>query len=262
MPDTNDTSQQVASETNEQLPPRINLPSKSADEFLERSKLELEIRMQLRTEYETLFKIWKNEDLSELEKKQDEVIAKGLKTYFDKWVEEQKPPEPADIQVLLNQEYETFTIPVNYVDYAEDGSETPHSMLFTIRELPQTIEKQFYRQFKGRIVGRLSDLEAITQAGMDQPFEKRVQSFLEVFDDGFDVLAEAVQLCLNPFGKKKEITREWIQNNISSDRQWRIVEAQMKVNRLRDFFSKVSTSGRNMMMMKRPNFQALQTLAA
>jgi hypothetical protein len=243
-------------------PPTIKLPTKPASEFLEQAKLELEVRLHLRQEYENLFTIWKNDAFADLEKKQDEIIAKGLKTYFDKWVEEQKPPEPVDIQKLLDQEYETFTIPVDYLKYDDDGVETVHKMTFTLRELPQSIEKKFYSQFKGRVIDKLQALEAITQAGMEKSFEERAKSFLEVFDESFDMLAEAVMLCLNPFNKKKEVTREWVQNNISSDRQWRIIEAQIKVNRLRDFFSKVSTSGQNMMMMRRPSFQVLQTLAA
>ena len=104
-------------------------------------------------------------------------------------------------------------------------------------------------------------LESFTQAGMDQPFEQKAKAFLELFDESFDMLADAVVMCLNPFGRKKLVDRDWVQNNIGSDRQWSIVTAQIEVNRLRDFFSKVSQSGqRTMTTMRVPNFQQLQQL--
>jgi hypothetical protein len=236
-----------------------SIPVKPASEFLDRATLELQISLRMRKEYENLLQIWKNDAFAELEKKQDEVIALGLKTYFDKWKEEQKPPEPEDIQKLLDQEYETFTIPIDYVKF-ENEEEVNAKMTFTVRELPQSIEKKFYRQFKEKLKGKASLLEAFTQSGIDKPFEEKVDSFMSLFDESFDLLADAVLLVLNPFGRRKEITKEWVQNNIGSDRQWRIVEAQLKVNRLRDFFSKVSASGQNVMMTTRPNFQSLQQL--
>lgn len=238
------------------------VPTKSAAEFLNQADTELRIRLNLRQEYEQLFKMWKDDEFASYAKKQDEVIAEGLKKYFAEWVEQQKPPEPDDIQKLLDQEYVTFHIKVQYFD---DEYETKSEM-FTIRELPQSVEKKFYKQFREKIIDKLQHLEAITQSEIDKPFEDKAKAFLTLVDESFDMLSEAVVLCLNPFGKKKinevVLTTEWVQNNISSDRQWRIIEAQMKVNRLRDFFSKVSTSGQQTRMMMRPNFQALQQLVA
>jgi len=238
--------------------------SEASVKFLDRAKIELELRLSFRKEYEQLLQIWKDNELTELRAKQDEIIAAGLKKYLLKVQEEQKPPEPEDIQKLLDQEYETFTIPVDVVTAGASDAEGDivTKVTFTIRELPQSIEKKFYRQFKTKLIGKLQMLESFTQSGMDKPFEEKAKSFLELFDESFDMLAEAVVLCLNPFGRRKDIDVAWVQNNISSDRQWRIIEAQMKVNRLRDFFSKVSTSGRDMMTMRRPDFQVLQQLVA
>lgn len=233
------------------------LPTKPTEEFLDQAKLELSLRLQLRQEYEKILEIWKNDELGKLAKQNEETIGKGLEELAKKIRDEIKPPEPQEIQKLLDQEYETFTLKVDYID--EDESE--QSQTFTIRELPQSVEKKFYRQFKEKLLTKLQLLEAFTQTGIDKPFEEKAQSFLSLFDESFDLLADAVVLCLNPFGRKKEINKEWVQNNISSDRQWSIIEAQMKVNRLRDFFSRVSTSGRDTMMtMRRPSFQQLQQL--
>lgn len=239
--------------------PIQTLHTKTASEFLEQSAIELRVSLKMRKEYESLLQIWKNNELADLEKKQEEIIAKGLRTYFEKLKEEQKPPEAQDIQKLLDQEYETFTIPITYVKYT-DNVESTELMTFTVRELPQSVEKKFYRQLKEKLKGKASLLEAFVQSGIDKPFEEKVDAFLSLIDESFDLLADATLLVLNPFNRRKEITKEWVQENISSDRQWKIVEAQLKVNRLRDFFSKVSASGQNVMMTTRPNFQSLQQL--
>jgi hypothetical protein len=248
-------------ETKANETPDVASYAATSAEFLDRAKLELEVRLALRQEYEELLKIWKNNDLAALEAKQNDIIADGLKKYYEDWKKEQKPPGPQDIQKLLDQDYETFAVKIMY----QDDAEQTQSVVFTLRELPQTIEKKFYRQFKDNLMTKMSELEALVQSEMDQPFEKKVRAGLELFDESFDVMADAVVLILNPFGKSKvngkPLDREWVQNTISSDRQWSIITAQMQINRLRDFFSKVSTSSQNMMMMKNPNFQALHQLA-
>jgi len=236
----------------------VEAATKPSAEFLDRAKLELEIRLSTRQEYEELFKIWKQTELLELQKEQEKIIATGLAEYYKKWQEQQKPPEPENIQALLDQEYVTYTLPVDVIN--EDDTTT--KMTFVIRELPQSVEKSFYRRFKHNILNKVQELEALTQSDMDAPFEKKVKAGLELMDEGFDVLAEAVVLILNPFGRKKEVDKDWVQRNICSDRQWKIVQAQMEVNRLRDFFSKVSTSSRDMMTMRSPNIQQLQQLVA
>src|SRR6266436_918696 len=226
--------------------------------WVEKSNAELAVRAELRKEYELLFKLWKEGEIQELAKTNDKTIAEGLQKLFDKWVEEQKPPTHEQIQELLDQEYETFTLKVDYFTTGEAKSE-----MFTIRELPQTVEIKFYKQFTERILGKTQALAAFAQTDIDRPFEEKAKSFLELFGEGFDLLAQAVVLVLNPFGDRKDITIEWVQKNVSSNRQWGIIEAQMKVNKLKDFFSKVSQSGQQtqMMMGNAPRFQQLQQLA-
>ncbi len=237
--------------------PTPSLPVKPTVDFLTRTQIEMELRPMLREEYEHMYQIWKSKDFAELGQKNEQIINEGLKKYFEEWKQQQTPPTPEDLQKLLDQDYETFTVPLNWEN--EEGKE--ESVTFTLRELPQSTEKKFYKQFKERLLPNLQMLEAITQAGMDKPFDEKAKAVLALFDESFDILADAVVLCLNAYGRKAYINRQWVQDHIGSDRQWRIVEAQMKVNRLRDFFSKVSTSGQNMMTMRRPNFQALQELS-
>jgi hypothetical protein len=225
------------------------------NEWIGNKKNELEQRVLIRQEYEQLFEIWKAKELVALEKRNEEVITEGLKKYYDKWLEEQKPPTPEDIQQLLDQEYETFALKVQ----VEDGNGEYTTELFTIRELPQVAEKKFYRQFKDRVLNKTTELQAFTQESIDQPFETKAKAFLGLLDESFDMIADTVVIVLNPFGKKKHIDRDWVQMNISSNRQWSIIEGQLKVNRVKDFFSRLSQSGQQtQMMMTGQRFQQLQ----
>lgn len=223
-----------------------------------RSEIETELRAKLRVEYETLFTFWKTEELDKVRKESEQLATDGIQKLFDKWKEEQKPPTDEEIQQLLSQEYATFNLPINLP--GEDGE--VHSEVFVIRELPQSSEKKFYKQFKDKVLGKAGALQAFTQANVDMPFEQKAKAFLDLFDESFDMLADAVVICLNPFGKNKLITRQWIQDNISSNRQWQIVDAQIRVNRLKDFFAKLSQSGQSTQtMLGGLNFQQLQQLA-
>ena len=226
-------------------------------EWIDRQRWEADLRLKLRAEYEQLFDLWKADELDKVRKEYDIVVAEGIKKSIEEWKAEQKPPTHEEIQELLAQEYEQFTLPVNYL--GTDNEEKNES--FTIRELPQAAEIKFYKQFKSKIISKVAMLQAFDQENLNATFEDKAKAMLEIIDDGFNVLADAVVIILNPFDKNKDIDRTWVQQNISSDRQWRILEAQLKVNRLKDFFSKVSQSGQSMQMtMTGQNFQRLQQL--
>jgi hypothetical protein len=227
-----------------------------------RSELESELRTKLRIEYETLFGFWKTEELDKVRKEAEQIATDGLQKLFDKWKEEQKPPTDEEIQLLLNQEYATFNLQIEAMNTSGDNGAHRTTETFVIRELPQEAEIKFYRQFKDKVLGKSSALQAFTQANVDMPFESKAKAFLELFDESFDMLADAVVICLNPYADKKEITRQWVQKNISSNRQWNIVDAQIRVNKLKDFFSRLSQSGQSTQtMLGGLNFQQLQQLA-
>lgn len=222
-----------------------------------RLEVEAQIRPALRMEYEALYSLWKADDLDKVRKESEKIATEGIGKLFDQWKEEQKPPTDDQIQLLLNQEYASFNLQVEF--NGED--DTLQTTTFVIRELPQSAEKKFYKQFKDKVLTKAGSLEALTQATMDRPFEEKAKAFLDLFDESFDMLADAVVICLNPFGKDKKVTRDWVQNNISSHRQWQLVEAQIRVNRLKDFFSKLSQSGQSTQtMLGGLNFQQLQQL--
>lgn len=144
-----------------------------------------------------------------------------------------EPPKPEDIQRLLEQEYVTFTVKVPW-----PGEDAPRE--FTIRELPQSVEKKFYKQLKEKLLPRAQDLAALSFKLLDGKAEDKIKSLLDAFDQTFDILADTIVLILDPRGKNDQVTREWVQEHISSGRQWHIIEAQAEANRLRDFFSSLS----------------------
>ena len=216
-----------------------------------------ELEQKLRTEYEEKYEIWKAKDLAALREDNDKKVQEQVRKLFENWQKEQKPPSLEEIKVLLDQEYGEIEIPVPIYD--DNDQKTIRK--FVIRELPQSIERKFYRQFKTRVKDKGPEISAFTQRNMDQPFEKQLDSFLETFDGAFDILADAVVLILNPRGKKTEITAEWVADNIASNRMYSIIMAQVEVNRLRDFFSRVFQSGQKASTMMTPlNFQQLQAL--
>jgi len=217
-----------------------------------------EIRAQIEEEYKQRFEIWKAKDLAKLEEDQNRVIEEQIQKLYKKIQDEQKPLSKEEIQTLVDQEY--AEIPIKVVVPDEDGEMTK-TLNFTIRELPQSVERKFYRQFKDRLKAKGSELQAFTQVSREMPFEQQLMSFLETFDGAFDVLTDAVLLILNPFGKRQEITAEWIANNLNSNRMYSIILAQVEVNKLRDFFSRLSQGGqRAMTTMTPPNMDQLRQL--
>jgi len=230
------------------------LGSAVVPEWSDRQEWELNLRVQVRKEYEALMEGWKAEALEEVRKEYDGKLKEGLAKFIEEWKAEQKPPTHEEVQQLLDQEYETFTL--NVTPYSTSSEVEPK--MFTLRELPQEAEEKFYKQLKERLLKNVPALQTIAQETMDMPFEERAKAYFSAFDEGFNILADAVVIILNPFGDDKDITRQWVKKNISSNRQWQIIEAQLKVNRVKDFFSKLFQSGQStQMMMTGPSIQTL-----
>lgn len=220
---------------------KTNLDEMRASRELE-LKLRKELRDEYRAEYERLLEIWKMKELAVLESKQDEQINLKVGEFIDQYKKEMTPPTVEEVQAILDQEYITFNIKVDVHHGAGKGTQKT----FVIAELPQEIEKHFYQLFRNKIETKLETLSSFDQSLMDMPFEKKARAMLELIDDGFDVLAEATLCVLNPFGEDKDVDIKWLQRNLSSNRMWDIVESQILANRIRDFFSKLSQSGKRM----------------
>lgn len=224
----------------------------SSPQWPDRQVWELDQRLLIRQEYEQLFKVWKSEELIALKQENESTIKEGLQKYWEEYQKSLKPPTHEEIQELLNQEYEEFTVKLNIEGIVKT---------FTIRELPQEAEMKFFKLFQEKILEKSQSLSAFAQESIDKPFEEVAKAFLDLFNQLPGLLSASVKICLNYDDSDKMITQEWIQKNISSDRQWRIAEAQVAVNRLKDFFSRVSQSGQaTQTMMTGQNFPQLQQL--
>jgi len=226
-----------------------------------RAKLEEEIsaklRVQFRAEYEMLLGMWKEGELKEAQKAAEQVALDAVKKLHEKYIEEQKPPSDAEIQKLLSQEYVEFNLQITA--HINGTTREEH---FVIRELPQEAEIKLYSIFINKVISKVSLLQTFTQEGIDKPFEERVNSYLGLFQEFPDLMANSVVVILNPFEDRKDVDRSWVQRNISSNRQWNIIEAQIKVNRIKDFLSRLSQSGQSTQtMLGGLSFQQLQQLA-
>lgn len=211
------------------------------------------IRDEVKAEYEKKLETWKVTELAEWEVKQDTKIQEMVGKYWEKWKEEQKPLDSSQMQQLLDQEYLEFTVEVRA------GGDRRK---FTIVELPKAAEHKFYKIFTSKMIDKASELASFVQRTMDEGLDVKIKSFMEVFDDGVDMLAETTALVLNPFGKEPDVTKTWVSENISMWRQWQIVRAQIEANRVRDFFSQLFLNGQKASLMTEPlSYQRLQQLA-
>ena len=210
------------------------------ESFPEEEKFDQETFEQKTEEkYKGLLEIWKRDEYVKLEQQTESLIAEEVKKRFDEWQKAQKPPSPEDLQKLLDQEYLEFRVKVRIGDGEKE---------FVIVELPQEIEQKLYRIFKNKLLEKASVIASVAQANMDEPMEKKFRLALDAVDDSFDLLAQCCALVLNPF-EKTEVTKEWVKSNLSSNRVWNIVFAQIEANRLRDFFSQISQAGNSMTNM-------------
>jgi hypothetical protein len=195
------------------------------------------LHKEIENDFQHRLEIWKNKEFANFRDGQDAQVKRLVFEYMENEKKARQPLTPEEIQKLLDQDYLTFTIKLRM------GSGDNNVKECTIRELPSEIEHKFYRVFKERVKDKMSDLAALALETMDQGMEKRLQAFFNTFDGAFDVLADATVLVLNPFGDDSEITLTWVKKNLSMIRQWNICQAQIEVNRLRDFFSKAFLAG-------------------
>ena len=199
-------------------------------------QMEARVKAGLTKEFEERFEIWKAKELANLAESQEAVIKTEVQKLVKEYQDKQKPLEIGEIQKLVEQEYAEVTLQVKVRGSANRKS-------FTIGELPQSVERKFYKQFVAEVKKHGTQMAAIVQANMDESFEKILENFLDGFDGAFPIMAEATAIILNPFDEDKDVTAEWVSQNISSNRQLSIIMAQVEVNRLRDFFSRVFRSG-------------------
>lgn len=146
---------------------------------------------------------------------------------MEDWKKKNTPPTPEELSTLLSQEYIEFPVKLFLEGKTKD---------FVIRELPQAAEKRFIHILQKKVLPNLKDLVGVNW--QTETVMERVASVVDVLPNGLDLLAELTGLALFPRGEGKPV--EWLQENISTQRMFNIVEAQFRANRLRDFISAVS----------------------
>ena len=169
----------------------------------------------------------------EMAVKVTELVANNTRMMEDeikKLRESVKPPNPQEVEKLLSQDYGEMTVEIA-------GRKSKDKKTFTLRELPQSSEKQMFDIIQKRVLPHLKELAAVEWAAAATQGEK-LQKVLTIIPDGLDMLAECCAICIDPF-KEEGITVDWVQANMGSARILNIVEAQLEVSKIRDFGSAV-----------------------
>ena len=154
-----------------------------------------------------------------------------IKQTIEKIRNEAKPTSPADLEKLLSQEYVEVTFTV------KERTNSYNERTFVLRELPQTIELKFLKSIQQTIVPRLREVTSIEWS--EGNVTQKLQRLIEMLPDAMDTLAENCATCLDPFGYEK-IDKNWVQSNLSSFRIFNVIEAQVMVSKMRDFFYSIS----------------------
>jgi len=202
------------------------------------------IRAEVEAEIKAIYEAKWVKEVADIRQKLTDQNEIAIQKAIEELRAELKPPSKEDISQLLSQEYLEFKVDIPWSDPPEGsdanlvGSEA-HTRTFVIRELGQSKEKAFYKKLKEQIIPRAADIGSLTFELLEGDTAKKIISAIETFEPAFDLMADACMMLLDPKGKEK-LTLNWIQDNLSSYRQWNIINAQLQVNRLRDFFSQVS----------------------
>lgn len=186
-----------------------------------RATLKPEVRSELEAEYAKKL-------ADEMGKLEAEVKSFNQKQ-LDQWKKDQEPLKTEEIEDLLNQEYDQFTFPVRT---RKNGVRE-----FTLVELPQAAEIKFIKVVQNKLVSIMKELSSSEFTLNTTTLADDIQKILNVAPSAIDAIADIVVICLNPFGEEEDVNREWVQNNMSSNRMLGVVTAQVEVNKYRDFFS-------------------------
>lgn len=194
-----------------------------------------EVLSALETELRKVDAIERTKDLAKLKEENTIALTKAVESKFDDFKKSQEPLKPEEIQQMLSQDYVTFKVKVPWLGEGDTEAEKE----FTIRELPQSAEKKFYQTAKKELLNKVSELAALDFKVIDGDVMQQITGLMEIFEPVFDVLADACVISLNPRGKDSRVDRKWVQDNLTSYRILAVVNAQIEVNKLRDFFSQL-----------------------
>src|SRR6266436_9272897 len=194
---------------------------------IELEAIENRVKEEVKAAIEAKYKAEYAKKLDESQKMLSAENKEAMRLVVEEWRNSQKPPNEQEIEKLLNQEYFEFKITL------PDPEKPGEKKEFMIGELPQSVEKKFYKRIKDKLLPRMAELSDLTTKLSMNSGEEKIRAIIEMFEPSFDILAETVSIILNPYGKNT-ISVEWVQDNIATFRQWNITLAQERANRIRD----------------------------
>jgi hypothetical protein len=191
------------------------------------------IELQLRAELEKKNAIDIAKFKDKMRQDNDESLSKAIKDFYEEEKKKRQPLTREQLESLLSAEYVEFTVKVP----KDDGT----NLSFTLKELPQKFEKEFYKIAKETLLDLVQEYNGKDLKMADGDIAEKIMSLMQVFEPVFDTMVKACVMCLNPYKKDeyKFVDDEWVRNNLTSFRIYTIVLAQTEVNKLRDFFSLV-----------------------
>ena len=207
------------------------LPSDQKEELLKQA------REEVRPEVEAANNLAVAKLLDELRTTNEAKINQAVEEWKVEQKKNAKPLEPADIQKMLSKEYVTFKVMLNH------GTEdAPVEKEFTIRELPQKFETAMLLKIKDVLVIGSQKLsgDGLRFEGTD--WLEKLNSIMDLMAPALKTMAECARICLDPREKVSWLTADWIVDNLSNYRILAILQAQVEVNKLRDFFSQLFQS--------------------
>jgi hypothetical protein len=183
--------------------------------------LKPEVRQELEVEFA--------KKLAAIQAQMTEDTKQMVQERFDEWRKSQEPLGTADLKKLLSQEYATYEMTVF-------DMEQKKQRVFTIRELPKSVEARFIDILRRAIVPLLEEKqwkEFVTR--FDSSFAEKIQAILDMVPNSLDLLCELVAICLDPF-KTDGIDGKWVADNLSLKRIQAVIFVQVDANKYRDFF--------------------------
>lgn len=184
--------------------------------------LKPEVRQELEVEF--------TKKLAEIQAESQAQTKELVREKFEEWRKSQEPLGANDLKKLLSQEYETYELKVL-------DPETKQSRVFTIRELPKSIEARFIDILRRAILPLLEQhqwQEFISK--WDSSLAEKVQAILDMVPNSLDLMCEIAAISLDPF-KTEKIDAKWVADNLSLKRIQAVIFVQVDVNKYRDFFS-------------------------
>ena len=195
-----------------------------------------EIEPSIRSEIESANKVAMAKLFDEMRQNNDVKIQQAISDWRKKQQEDAKPLTTEQIQTMLSKEYVTFKVKLWYEDVEKE---------FVIRELPQSCEIRLLLKIKKLLSEGIQKLGGASFKLAEGDILVKLNALMELFEPSLNVLSECVVICLDPKGKYEWLTSEWVSANLTNDRILSILQAQVEVNRLRDFFFRLFQSFRS-----------------